>query len=211
MENLPPEIMYHEIGKHLDIKSMVQMSFVCKEYQEIYQPKFERLVQEIDPFIENGTIHDFLRITKIGPIDYVKYKFWKIIFQAIVKELEALYPYMKRKQIYGYFLTALPIDLANTIRQHIHDFIHKNDMFFIFRDVVYKNPYHSSLILFPEPFEIDINDMIDCLLHEMSTGGRDIPRDTSIESLTDESNLDSMEYFPYDNVTEAIEGWLRYL
>jgi hypothetical protein len=189
---------------------MIQMSFVCKEYQEIYQPQFSKLIKEIDPFIENGTVHDFLRITKIGPMDYVKYKFWKIIFQAIVKELEVIYPYMKRKDIYAYFLNSLPLDLANTIKQHINNFITKSDMFFILNETVYKNPYHSSLIIFPEAFEIDINDMIDCLLHEMSNG-REIGRDISMESMTDESALDSLEYFPYENVTEAIEGWLRYL
>ena len=212
MENIPSEILYHEIGRHLDIKSMISMSFVCKDYQEIYQPQFAKVVHEIDPFIEDGTVHDFLRITKIGPLEYVKYKFWKVMFQSIVKELEGIYPYMKRKEIHAYFLTSLPIDLAQTIRKHIDDFIQQSNMFFIFKDVVYKNPYHSSLIQLPEAFEIDINDMIDCLLHEMSNGEREIGRDTSMESLpTDESALDTLEYFPYENVTEAIEGWLRYL
>jgi hypothetical protein len=211
MENLPPEILYHELGNHLDIKSMIQMSYSCKNFEQIYHSKFTKLVKEIDPFIENGTVHDFLRITRIGPISYVKYKIWKILFQSIVKELEGIYPYMKRKEILHNCYQIVPTDLIQTIHKHIEHFIFNNELFFIFNDNVYKNPYHSSLIVFPEPFELDLNDMIDSLLHEMAVSQKEITRDVSIESLTDESNLDSLEYFPYDNVTEAIESWLRYL
>lgn len=211
MENLPIEIMNKEIGKFLDIPNMISMSFVCKDFQDIYRPQFEKIVKEIDPYIENGTIHDFLKITKVGPLNDVVYKTWRVIFQTIVKELESLYPYLSRKKILESFHRVVPSYAIDEIKKHIENFLKKSSIFILFMNVLYRNPYTSAYVELPESFETDINDMIDSLLNELSSIDKIIERDSSCESLTDESNEDMLEYFPYENVSDAIETWIKYL
>lgn len=211
MENLPIEIMNKEIGKFLDIPNMISMSFVCKDFQDIYCPQFEKIVKEIDPYIENGTVHDFLKITKVGPLNDVVYKTWRVIFQTIVKELESLYPYLSRKKILESFHRVVPSYAIDEIKKHIEIFLKKTSIFILFMNVLYRNPYTSAYVELPESFETDINDMIDSLLNELSSIDKIIERDSSCESLTDESNEDMLEYFPYENVSDAIETWIKYL
>ena len=210
MNYLPVEIINKEIGKYLDIPNMISMSFVCKDFQDIYRPQFEKIVKEIDPYIENGTVHDFLKITKVGPIDQVIYKTWRVIFQAIIKELENFYPYLSRRTILETFHRVVPIYAIDDIKKHIENFLKSSSIFIIFLNVLYRNPYTSAFVELPESFETDVNDMIDSLLNELSSVDRIIERDSSNESLTDDSD-DVIEYFPYENVSEAIETWIKYL
>ena len=210
MNYLPVEIINKEIGKYLDIPNMISMSFVCKDFQDIYRPQFEKIVKEIAPYIENGTVHDFLKITKVGPIDQVIYKTWRVIFQAIIKELENFYPYLSRRTILETFHRVVPIYAIDDIKKHIENFLKSSSIFIIFLNVLYRNPYTSAFVELPESFETDVNDMIDSLLNELSSVDRIIERDSSNESLTDDSD-DVIEYFPYENVSEAIETWIKYL
>jgi hypothetical protein len=211
MENLPIEILNKEIGSYLDISSMISMSFVSKDFQEIYQPQFQKIVKELDPYITNGTVHDFLNITKVGTLDNIIYKTWKVIFQTIIKELEYIYPYMTKGAIIETFHKIVPIDAINDIKKHIHKFMIDSNIFILYRNVLYRNPLSSSYVELSEAFETDINDIIDSLLHEISSMDRSIERDSSMESLTDESAEDIIEYFPYENITDAIETWIKYL
>jgi hypothetical protein len=207
---MPVEIINKEIGKYLDIPNMISMSFVCKDFQDIYRPQFEKIVKEIDPYIENGTVHDFLKITKVGPLDQVIYKTWRVIFQTIIKELENLYPYLSRRTILETFHRVVPIYAIDEIKKHIENFLKSSSIFIIFLNVLYRNPYTSAFVELPESFETDVNDMIDSLLNELSSVDKVIERDSSNESLTDDSD-DVIEYFPYENVSEAIETWIKYL
>jgi hypothetical protein len=210
MNHMPVEILNKEIGKYLDIPNMISMSFVCKDFQDIYRPQFEKIVKEIDPYIENGTVQDFLKITKVGPLDQVTYKTWRVIFLTIIKELENLYPYLSRKTILETFHRVVPIYAIDEIKKHIENFLKTSPIFIIFLNVLYRNPYTSAFIELPESFETDVNDMIDSLLNELSSVDKIIERDSSNESLTDDSD-DVLEYFPYENVSEAIETWIKYL
>ena len=210
MENLPVEIMNKEIGKYLDIPNMISMSFVCKDFQNIYEPQFKKIVKEIDPYIENGTVLDFLKITKVGPLEQVIYKTWRVIFQTIIKELETLYPYLSKKKILDTFYKVVPSYAIEDIKKHIQKFLKTSPIFILFLDVLYRNPYTSAYVELPEAFEADVNDMIDSLLNELSSSDKMIERDSSYESLTDESE-DVIEYFPYENVSDAIETWIKYL
>lgn len=210
MNNLPVEIMNKEIGKYLDIPNMISMSFVCKDFQDIYRPQFQKIVREMDPYIENGTVHDFLKITKVGLLDHVVYKTWRVIFQTIIKEFENLYPYLSRKKILETFYKVVPIYAIDDIKKHIESFLKTSPIFILFLNVLYRNPYTSAYVELPETFETDVNDMIDSLLNEFSSTDKTIERDSSVESLTDDSE-DMIEYFPYENVSDAIETWIKYL
>lgn len=211
MENLPTEILDKEIGRYLDISSMISMSLVCKDYQEIYAPQFRKIVKEIDPYIDNGTVYDFLRITKIGPLEHIVYKFWYVVFQTIIKELELIHPHMRRKTIIETFHKVVPNDAVETIKKHVRNIFKDSPLFIIFNNVIYRNPLSSDYFELPEYFELDVNDMIDTLIHELSSMDKNIQRDSSNESLTDESYDDMIDYFPYENISEAIENWIKYL
>jgi hypothetical protein len=210
MDQMPVEIINKEIGKYLDIPNMISMSFVCSDFQEIYRPQFQKIVKEMDPYIENGTVHDFLRITKVGTLENVIYKTWRVIFQTIIKELENLYPYLSRRTIQETFFRVVPSYAVDEIKKHIENFLKKSPIFIIFLNVLYRNPYVSAFIELPDAFETDVNDMIDSLLNELSSLDKTIERDSSTESFTDESD-DVIDYFPYENVSEAIETWVKYL
>jgi len=211
MDNLPVEILDKEIGRYLDISSMISMSLVCKDYQEIYQPQIRKLVKEIDPYIEDGNVYDFLRITKIGPLDHVEYKFWTVIFNTIIKELELIHPYTTRKTIIDTFHKVVPIDAIDNIKKQIRKIFSNSPIFILFKNVIYRNPLSSEYFELPESFELDINDIVDVLLHELSSSDRGISKDSSNESLTDESLDDMFEYFPYENISDTIENWIKYL
>jgi len=211
MNNLPVEIINKEIGSYLDIPSMISMSFVCKDFQDIYQPQFQKIVNEMDPYITNGTIHDFLNITKVGTLENIVYKIWRIIFQTIIRELECIYPYLTRKFIISSFHKIIPIDAVDEIKSHIKKFLLESKIFIIYKNVLYRNPLYSAFVELSETFETDINDMIDSLLHDLSASDRPLERDNSIESITDDSNEEIIEYFPYENITDAIESWIKYL
>jgi hypothetical protein len=223
LEELPVEMLSSEIGEYLDISSMISMSFVCKDFQDIYQSRFQKIVNEIDPYIKDGNIHDFLRISKVGPSEYVVYKIWKSIFDSIIKEMEYIYPSIKRKHIMDTFVKVIPIGAINNLKDRIRDAILSSDIFISFRGVLYKNPYSFYMYDISEMFETEIIDMIDGILHEFSSVERisrensfeSRLRSTSSESLSEISSINdsetSMEYFPYDNVTDSIENVLRYL
>jgi hypothetical protein len=151
-----------------------------------------------------------LKITKVGPLDQIIYKTWRVIFQTIIKELENLYPYLNRRTILETFHRVVPIYAIDEIKKHIENFLKSSSIFIIFLKVLYRNPYTSAFVELPESFETDVNDMIDSLLNELSSVDKIIERDSSNESLTDDSD-DMIEYFPYENVSEAIETWIKYL
>jgi hypothetical protein len=214
MEKLPIEILNKEIGKYLDIPNMISMSFVCKDFEEIYRSHFRKIVREIDPYIEDGNIHDFLRITRVGTLESIVYKTWRVIFLTIIRELEQIYPYLSRKFILDTFYQMVPMDAIQSIKNQIERFLKSSNIFIIFLGVLYRNPFSSAHVELPEAFETDINDMIDSLLHEFSASDRSIERDSSYESLSSdltEFTDDIIEYFPYENISEAIETWIKYL
>jgi hypothetical protein len=211
MDHLPTEILQSEIGRYLDIPSMISMSFVSKDYQEIYQPQFRKIVKEIDPYIEDGNVYDFLRITKIGPLDHFVYKFWNVIFRTMIKEIDLIHPYMTKKTIIDTFYKVVPIDAIESIRKQIREIFLNFPIFIVYKQVIYRNPHSSDYFQLPESLELDINDMIDTLLHELSSSDRTIVKDISLESLTDDSLEDMIEYFPYENISDSIENWIRYL
>jgi hypothetical protein len=187
------------------------MSFVSKDYQEIYQPQFRKIVKEIDPYIEDGNVYDFLRITKIGPLDHFVYKFWNVIFRTMIKEIDLIHPYMTKKTIIDTFYKVVPIDAIESIRKQIREIFLNFPIFIVYKQVIYRNPHSSDYFQLPESLELDINDMIDTLLHELSSSDRTIVKDISLESLTDDSLEDMIEYFPYENISDSIENWIRYL
>ena len=211
MENLPVEILDKEIGSYLDIPSMISMSFINKDFQNIYQAQFQKLIHDMDPYIINGSVNDFLNITKVGTLDNTIYKVWRLIFQTIIKELEYLYPYVSRKSIVEIFYNVVPLDAVDGIKNHIKNFLTKTNIFIFYRNVLYRNPLSGGCIELSDTFETDINDMIDTLLNEIAMTDRSISRDNSMESITDDSAEDVIDYFPYENVTDAIENWVKYL
>jgi hypothetical protein len=223
LQSLPVELLTHEIGKNLDISGMIAMSFVCKDFQEIYQPQFQKIVKELDPYITEGTVYDFLRITRVGTIDNVTYKIWKCLFDSIIKEMESIYPTTRKRDIIKTFVSVIRLKDVTNIKNQIKSYLLSSDIFFTYKEVFYKNPYGLDVYCIPESFETEIIDMIDGLLHELSFIDRNIPRDNSLDSLgsndsysiqhssTDESLTDSLEYFPYENVIETIENLLKIL
>jgi hypothetical protein len=219
MENLPVEITFQEIGKYLDVPSMISMSFVNKDFQRIYQPYFSKIVKEIDPYIENGTVNDYLNITKIGTIENVVYKIWKNIFDTIIREVCIVNPTHSRKQIVDLFQKVIPVDAIELLRENIKKFIQEHERFMIFKNVVYRNPTVSNWVSLTENFETDINDMMDVLLHEIACQSTSISRENSLDSLTDDSNQtpsDESEtvgedYDSYENVICSVETFIKYL
>ena len=207
---MPVELLSKEVGKYLDIPSMISMSLTCKDFLDIYQPQFQKIVHELDPYIVEGTVYDFLNITKVGLLEHIIYKIWRIIFQTTLKEMEYIYPYINKKTIIEAFYRVIPLDAVDNIKNHIKIFLTQSNVFILYRGVLYRNPYTSSFIELSESFETDINDMVDTILHEIASVDRIMERDSSSDSLTDNSD-DIIEYFPYENITDAIESWIKYL
>ena len=209
-----------EIGKYMDLPSMISMSFVNKEFQKIYQPYFSKLVNEIDPYIENGTVMDYLNITKVGTVEQVVYKIWKNIFDSIIRETSLVNPSYNRKQMIDVFQKVIPNDAIELLKENIKKFINQCERFLVYRNVVYRNP-SITFINLSDNFETDINDMLDVLLHEMACQSGDISRDNSLDSLADstpsdttpssEANGEEIEIAPYENVADSIETFIRYL
>jgi len=216
--NSIPVEMVLEIGSNLDILSMISMSFVCKDFQDIYQQEFQKIVKELDPYITNGTVYDFLKITRVCTVEQMVYKIWRNIFEAMIKEMENIYPTIKRRNIIETFVRVIPLEDVENLKVKIKNYVSSCDIFICYKDVIYKNPYSLDVYNITEFFESDIIDMVDGILHELSIQERTISRDNSIDSITsdesipqdDDSSLgDSMEYFPYENIMETFENTLK--
>jgi len=214
LNSIPVEIAL-EIGNNLDISGMIAMSFVCKDFQDIYQTQFQKLVKELDPYITNGTVYDFLKITRVSTVEQMAYKIWRNMFESIIKEMEFIYPTIRKRDIIQTFVRVITFDDVKNIQQQIRNYLVSSDIYICYREVLYKNPYSSDIFNIPEIFETEIIDMIDGILHELSYQERTISRDSSIDSIASEepegeSSLgDSIEYFPYDNIMETFENVLK--
>jgi hypothetical protein len=179
------------------------------------------LVKEIDPYIENGTVRDYLNLTKISTLENVVYKIWKTIFDSIIKEACFINSSYSRKQMIDTFQKVIPIDAIELLKTNIKKFVIQSEKFLIYQGVVYRNPSVSSYISLSDNFETDINDMIDVLLHEIACQSGDISRENSLDSINEDQTPSSegtedylgeeIEIAPYENVADAVETFIRYL
>jgi hypothetical protein len=210
MEYLPIEILDVEIGKYLDLSGIISMSFVNKSMMEIYHPKIKQIVLKLDPFAKQISVYDLLRMMRIGTLENTTFKIYRFLIQNIINEMNCIYPYLSKEKIISIFVNGVPDDAIHELKTKIKNFIQTTRIFLIYRNVVYRNYLVDEVIDMNKVFEMDLIDLIDPLMHEISLSENQGVENDGYTSDT-ASNTDSeqiIDYFPYENIIDSMDHWI---
>jgi hypothetical protein len=210
MEYLPIEILDIEIGKYLDLSGIISMSFVNKSMMEIYHPKIKQIVSKLDPFAKQISVYDLLRMMRIGTLENATFKIYRFLIQNIINEINRIYPYLSKEKIISIFSNGVPDDAINELKTKITNFIQTARIFLIYRNVVYRNYLVDEVIDLNKVFEMDLIDMIDPLMHELSLSDQCVEYDeyTSSDTASNNDSEQIIDYFPYENIIDSMNHWI---
>lgn len=212
MEYLPIEILEIEIGKYLDLSGLISISFVNKSMMEIYHPKIKQIVLKLDPFAKQISVYELLRMMRVGTLENTIFKIYRFLTQNIINEMNCIYPYLSKEKIISIFVNVVPQDAILELKSKIKNFIITNKIFFVYCNVVYKNYLVEQQINFYKCFEMDLIDIIDPLMHEISeyenTEG-DMETEGYVSDISSNTDSEQMiDYFPYENIIDSLDHWI---